>query len=311
MFKGELISIAVSLSWTITAIFSEIASKRLGSLTLNVIRMALALILLAASLWITIGVPYPAHADFNTWFWLGLSGFVGYVFGDYCLFSCYMLIGSRFGQLFMTLAAPTAAISAWLMLGENMTTTAIAGMITTTIGIGMSILGKEDKNSKVKLKLPLKGVLYAIGAGVGQGLGLVLSKIGMQAYETALASQNLSFGIMTSFAGTMMRATIGMIGFSIVFFIFTNNTRKKLYNAITDKKAITCTLCATFFGPFLGVSMSLLATLYTNTGIAQTLMALTPIFILIPAYFVFKQRVTITEILGATISVAGASLFFI
>ena len=43
-YIGELISIGVALSWTATALLSEYGSKRLGNLTLNVMRMALALL---------------------------------------------------------------------------------------------------------------------------------------------------------------------------------------------------------------------------------------------------------------------------
>ena len=43
-YIGELISIGVAFSWTATAMLSEFGSKRIGNLTLNVLRMALALL---------------------------------------------------------------------------------------------------------------------------------------------------------------------------------------------------------------------------------------------------------------------------
>ena len=87
--------------------------------------------------------------------------------------------------------------------------------------------------------------------------------------------------------------------------------RDALRHAVRDRKAMWCAFGATLFGPFVGTSMSLLATMYTSTGIAQTLFALTPILIIAPAAWLFHQRVTPREIIGATISVAGVSLFFI
>jgi drug/metabolite transporter (DMT)-like permease len=66
-----------------------------------------------------------------------------------------------------------------------------------------------------------------------------------------------------------------------------------------------------FFGPFLGVSFSLIAIKYTEAGIASTIMALVPVFIIIPAVFIYKQKVTIPEILGAVVSVSGVALFFL
>ena len=63
-------------------------------------------------------------------------------------------------------------------------------------------------------------------------------------------------------------------------------------------------------GPFVGVSLSLMALIYTSAGVAQTLMSLTPILILWPSHVFFGQRVTRVEVCGAVISVVGVSLFF-
>ena len=135
MFIGEIISLFVALSWTVTALFAEVASKRMGSLPLNVVRMVMSLSLLAVTLWLVMGIPWPRFADGPTWLWLLLSGVVGYVIGDYCLMQGYIYIGSRFGQLFMTLSAPTAAIMGRLLIGEEMSPLAIVGMCVTLTGI--------------------------------------------------------------------------------------------------------------------------------------------------------------------------------
>lgn len=307
-YLGEIISLGVAVSWTVTALFAEVASKRLGSLQLNVIRMFLSLLMLGGTLWYFTGSFLPLHADASTWLWLSLSGFVGYLLGDYCLFNSYILIGSRFGQLFMTLAPPTAAIAAWGILGETLSVQALLGMLVTLTGISISVLNKGTSH-KLSLKLPLKGVLFGIGAGIGQGVGLVLSKVGMNHYETSIPSGQEAIMDMLPFASTFMRAVTGAIGFLLVMLI-----QKKLHTltqAVSDGKGMGAALGATITGPFIGVAFSLMAVQYTEAGIASTLMALTPILILWPSHFFFGQQVTFKEIIGACISVFGASLFFI
>lgn len=326
MYLGELISLLTAISWTATAMFAEAASKRMGSLSLNVIRMLLSLVMLSLTLWLTMGSPYPIMADSQTWFWLCLSGFVGYVLGDYCLFQGYVLMGSRFGQLLMTLSSPAAAITAWFLLGESMSPLAILGMIITMSGIAMSVLSKGNDGTKVQLKLPPKGLLFGIAAGVGQGVGLVLSKVGMEHYSASIAALGITdlntfvvsnaiipipLGTMMPFASTMIRAVIGMIGFSVALMLLSHNGTRRLLHAISDRKAMLCAFLAAIFGPFIGVSLSLMATLYTSAGIAQTIMALTPVLIIAPAYIFFHQRIKWIEVLGACISVIGVSLFFI
>lgn len=102
-YIGELISIGVAFSWTATALLSEFGSKRMGNLTLNLMRMVITLIFSGILFWMMSGSPLPAHASTEAYLWMILSGIVGYVIGDFCLFQCYIIIGSKFGQLFMTL----------------------------------------------------------------------------------------------------------------------------------------------------------------------------------------------------------------
>jgi len=306
---GEIISLVVAVSWTVTAIFADKASHRLGSMTTNVIRLVLASLFLAILLWITLGHPYPVFADGKAWLWLGLSALVGYVFGDWCLFNSYLSIGARFGQLFMTLAPPMAAIAGWIMLGETLTWKSMLAMAVTLCGIAISILSRGEGH-KVKLSLPLKGVLLGLGAGTGQGVGLVLSKIGMQHYEAAVpAGAPELIDTMLPFASTMIRALIGSLGFLALMALQKDLPRLKA--AFHDRKGMSYALILTLFGPVFGVSLSLMAVQYTDAGIASTLMALTPVLIILPYAIMYKQKIRLKEIIGVTVSMAGVAMFFL
>ena len=217
-YIGELISIGVAFSWTATALLSEYGSKRLGNLTLNVLRMALALIFSLVLFGVVTGSPLPTAVPLDACGWMLLSGLVGYVIGDFCLFQCYIIIGSRYGQLFMTLAPLSAALMAWVTLGQQMTAMSIVAMLVTLLGIGISVLGRGEHH-KVSLKLPLHGVLYAIGAAMCQGIGLVLSKIGMDHYNlTALAETGVPEW-MIPFSANFYRCVAGIIGFTLLLYV--------------------------------------------------------------------------------------------
>ena len=309
MHLGEIISLIVAVSWTVTALFADKASHRLGSMTANVLRLTLAILFLGGLLWITVGHPYPVYANREAWIWLALSALVGYVFGDWCLFNCYLSIGARFGQLFMTLAPPMAAIAGWAILGETLTWKSALAMAVTLSGIAISILSKGE-GPRVKLTLPFKGVLLGLGAGAGQGVGLVLSKVGLQHYTEAIpADAPQAMAAMLPFASTMIRAIIGAAGFLALMALQKDLPRLKA--GIHDKKGMGYALIMTLFGPVLGVSLSLMAVQYTNAGIASTLMALTPVLILIPYAFIYKQRIKAREVLGVMVSMVGVALFFL
>lgn len=306
---GEIISLFVAVSWTVTALFADKASHRLGSMTANVLRLSLAILFLGVLLWVTVGSPYPVYADGKAWLWLSLSAIVGYVFGDWCLFNCYLSIGARFGQLFMTLAPPIAAIAGWAILGETLTWKSGLAMLVTLCGIAISILSRGGGH-KVQLTLPFKGVLLGLGAGIGQGVGLVLSKVGMQHYSSAIPADAPSImANMLPFASTMIRAVVGAAGFIVLMAMQRDLPRLK--QSLRDRTGMGYALIMTIFGPVLGVSLSLMAVQYTNAGIASTLMALTPVFILIPYALIYKQRIKFREVLGVAVSMAGVALFFL
>jgi len=302
-YLGELISIGVAFSWTATALLSEFGSKRLGNLTLNVLRMGLALLFAMLMFWVVMGSPLPAGGTMEAYGWMLLSGLVGYVIGDFCLFQCYIIIGSRYGQLFMTLAPPAAAIMAWMTLGQEMNPMSIVAMLVTLVGISISVLGRGEHH-KVSLKLPLNGVLYAVAAALCQGIGLVLSKIGMDHYPTGTMPEWL-----VPFSANFFRCVAGIVGFGILLYVREGLT--PLREALHDKKGLTVATATTIFGPFVGVGFSLMAVQYTEAGIASTLMALTPIIIILPSYWLFHQKITWKAVVGAVISVIGVSLFFL
>lgn len=302
-YIGELISIGVAFSWTATALLSEYGSKRMGNLTLNVLRMALALLFSLVLFAIVVGSPLPVGVTSQALGWMLLSGLVGYVIGDFCLFQCYIIIGSRYGQLFMTLAPLAAALMAWVSLGQQMTAMSIVAMLVTLLGIGISVLGRGEHH-KVSLKLPFNGVLFAIAAALCQGIGLVLSKIGMDHYDTTQMPAWL-----IPFSANFLRCIAGIIGFSLLLYFRDGFT--PLREAMYDRKGMIAAIATTIFGPFVGVGFSLMAVQYTNAGIASTLMALTPIIILLPSWWLFRQPITWKAIIGAVISVVGVSLFFL
>jgi drug/metabolite transporter (DMT)-like permease len=308
-YSGELIAIVVAFSWTITALFFEYAGRRIGSLQVNLIRLVFGLLMLGVLLFFTSGHFLPMYADGKTWFWMSLSGLVGFVFGDLCLFYSYLLITARFSQLIMTLAPPFAALSAYFILEERTGAIGWAGMAITLTGIAISVIKRGNEKVKgLHLRLPLRGILAAIGGALGQGIGIVLSKKGMMHYESAFTGPEFFTGYIP-FAATEIRIITGIAGFLLI--IFLSRRGRQLTAALKDRQGMWATFGGSFFGPFLGVSLSLLAVKYTETGIASTIMATTPVLILIPYALLYKQRPTWVETLGAILCTAGVACFFL
>jgi len=298
-YLGEIAALLTAACWTVTAMAFESAGKRVGALSLNLIRLVIGLIFLAIYNAIFNDGFLPSASEYQ-WFWLALSGVVGFVLGDLFLFRAFILIGARISMLIMALVPPITALIGWITLGEVLSGMEFLGMGITLLGIILVISTKLDfkkggLGKTLKAGPLVLGSLLALGGAVGQATGLVLSKKGMQD--------------MNAFEATQIRIMAGVVGFTLVITLF--KRWGHLLGALKDLRAMKFMTLGSFTGPFLGVSFSLLAVQHTDTGIAATLMALTPVMIIPPAILLNKERIKIIEIIGALVSIGGVALFFL
>lgn len=298
---GEIAGILTAVFWTITSMAFESAGKKVGSLAVNLIRLVMAFFFIGFYSLIARGFFFPTDATLYQWEWLALSGLIGFVIGDLLLFQAFVVIGARISMLMMALTPPFTAFISWLILGEILSPMNLLGMAVTMAGIILVILKREktEKNgqiiNKLKSNYSVTGILLALGGALGQATGLVLSKKGMGDYDAFSASQ--------------IRVLAGIVGFSILFIFMKRWSR--VWSALKHRSAMKRITLGAFFGPFLGVSFSLLAVQNTEAGVAATLMAIVPVLIILPSIILFKEKINWKEIVGAIITVGGVALFFL
>lgn len=340
-FTGELAALGTAVCWTVTALSFEVAGKRIGSLVVNLLRLLLGALFLAAWSTVARGMPLPLDATAQAWFWLSLSGLVGFTIGDLCLFRAFVLIGSRLSMLLMALVPPLTALFGWLALGERLNRLDWLGMVLTLAGVVWAVFERPAGSSRA-LALPVDAVAppvdavappdavdppvaavgspadplelgggrvpfaakdgdFALGIGLGlvgalgQAGGLILSKHGMGAYDP--------------FAATQIRVLAGAGSFILLFTAI--RWWGPVRAAFGDRRGLAFTGLGAFFGPFLGVSLSLLAIQATMAGVAATLMSLTPVLIVPAGALVFRETLTPRAMLAALLAVAGSALLFL
>lgn len=299
---GEIIALGTAVCWTATGLAFQQATRKAGSLSVNIIRLLMAFVIYALVSYFIRGRVFPTDASQFNWIWMTISGVVGFVFGDYFLFKSYEYISARISMLVFSLSPPFAALISWFALGETMSLKSIFAMMITLAGIVIVITEKkkldeekEGKKKNIQLSFPIKGLVFALLGTIGQSTGLVLSKYGMGDYDV--------------FAATQIRIIAGAIGFTILITFI--KRWPKVKSAATNLSAMKFISIGAFFGPFIGVYLSLLAVKYTTVGIASTIMAVIPIMIIPPAILLYKEKVTLKEVIGAFISVGGVVLFFV
>jgi drug/metabolite transporter (DMT)-like permease len=302
LYIGELAAFGTALCWTFGSQFFEAAGKRVGPLSVNLIRLLLALLLFCILSLLMHGTLYPIDFPAHAWIWLGLSGIVGFALGDLFLFKAFVEIGPRISMLIMTLTAPLSALMGLTFLNEKYLLPQWIGMIITLIGVSWVILERSNNNQNTKRKTRIitkSGIIYAFLGTLGQATGYILSKYGMM----------INNEYLDPFAATQIRVIAGTVGFMIIITI--NRSWSNIMIALKNKSAMGFMFGGAFLGPFLGVSLSLLALHYITAGVASTITALVPILIIPSVMFIGKEHVSIRAFAGAIIAVAGVFLLFV
>ena len=300
-YTGELIAIITVLCWTISVQLFEAASKRVGTIPVNIIRLTVALFLFSLLLFFRHGYLLPVHFPAHAWFYLSLSGIIGFFMGDIFLFKALVEVGPRVAMLIFSLSAPTAALIGWLFLNETYIFHQWMGMAITLFGVGIVILERKQKasnplNQNIR-NISAKGVLYGFGGMFGQAFGYILSKTGMQTES----------GYLDAFSSTQIRVIAAFLCF-LIFFTITGKW-EKVKAAVKNTKAVLFTAIGSAIGPFLGVSLFLLVLHYLTTGVASTFLSLVPVFIIPFSIFLHKEHVSIRAVTGAVTAPYSAFIF--
>ena len=295
-YTGELAALATSLFFSFGSIFFTLAGRRVGSMVVNRTRLVVAVALLSVTHWVMFGIPLPLHAEPERWLWLGLSGIVGLVLGDIFLFRAFVSIGPRLSMLMMSLAPVIATIQAWIFLSETMSTGQMVGILITLGGITWVVMERNGNNNK-RNRDYARGILYGLGGAIGQATGLVLAKNGL-------------FGAFSPISGNIIRMITAAVALWMMTFI-QREAGKTLRTLAEDCRGVSFTIAGAIAGPFLGVSFSLLALQRTEVGVASTLMALPPLFLLPLSYVIFKERFGWGAIAGTFLAVFGVAILFL
>jgi drug/metabolite transporter (DMT)-like permease len=295
-YIGEIAALFTSFCWTLSAIGFTKSTQQVGSQVTNRVRVFIAmlvLILINAALY---GQPIPLHAGASRWAWLGISGIIGLSLGDAFLFQAYHEIGPRLGLLLLSLAPVFGAAIAWIFFGQTLNLLQIVGMVVTLGGISWVVMTRSQGGNENVRTVTGRGVLFGTLAALGQATGLVFSQQGMTAG-------------FSPFAGTLIRmlAAVVTLWITAAFQRQAGSTVKAMH---LRPAALRWVAFGALFGPVIGVSLSLLAVQHIEIGVASTLMALPPVFMLPISYFVFKERFGWQAVVGTFIAMAGVALLF-
>jgi drug/metabolite transporter (DMT)-like permease len=296
-----------ALCWSLTTMFFAAAGRRIGSFTVNQVRLVFAVILLGGLHLIMQEALWPTWATGRQLVLLAASGVIGLVFGDSCLFRCFVVLGEKGAALMMTLWPAMAFILAWPILGETPTFYVFVGMAVTLSGVALAVLSRRRQVSQRQPKPSVKGILLGLGGAFGQALGYVVAK-------PALVEGGVEQ--LSALSGTLVRMVTAAViiwcvaGIQLILWKRKGNPNP-IVEGVRKPRAMAQTFCGSFCGPFLGVWLSLKAVQHLDIGVATTVMATVPILVIPWMFIAYRERPRVMELVGAAIAIAGVGLLFI
>lgn len=293
---GEIAALITAVCWSFTSIFFNNASRLIGSVRVNRLRLLVASAILVVAHWIVLGSPIPVGASNERWLWLGLSGIIGLALGDAFLFQAYVFIGARLTTVIMALDPVFSALIAWLWLGEKLSLIEIAGIVITIFGVGWVVMEQRNGQGRHSRKDQILGILCGIGSVLGQAVGFVLSKKGLE-------------GNFSPLSGVLIRILVAT--FVMWVLAMFSGKIKDTWDGFKDRTAMKNILAGSIVGPSLGVWLSMVAVQLIPVGIASTLMATRPVMLLPLSKIFYNEKISLRAIIGTIIALFGVTLIFL
>ncbi len=293
-FGGELAALGAALLWALSAVIYAHLGQKIPPLALNLSKGVIAIALLAITL-ILQGDYLPTGMNLISLGFLLLSGLIGIGLGDTFYFEALNNIGARRTLLLQALAPPLAALIALIFLQEILSSTAWIGILLTVLGVSW-VISERVPGSDSKTVNPLRGISFALLSVLGQAGGAVLSR-------AALAGTAIS-----PLWSTLLRLIGGVL--ILLLWIPFQQPSSLGFQPLQFKKLLGIIVITAFFSTYLGIVLQQTAFKYTATGIAQALLATSPLFVL-PIALWMGEVVSARAFLGVLVALGGIGLLFV
>jgi drug/metabolite transporter (DMT)-like permease len=201
-------------------------------------------------------------------------------------------------MLMMSLAPVISTVLATWVFAEVLVPVELVGIGVTIAGVAWVVTDSRGSNQvSGGRRHYLTGILFGLGAATGQAVGLILSKQGLETGLSALS-------------GNVIRVTAACL---IIWLLaaLRRSAATTIARARDDRRTLRPIALGSLLGPFLGVWLSLIAIQHTEIGIASTLMALPPVFMVPIGHYVFGERIGWPSIAGTLVAIFGVTLLFL
>ena len=304
-FWGELAALSAACLWALGSVIYTHAGARIPALELNLIKTVVAIAFLIPTLLLQ-GITTPTASPLPLYLLL-LSGVVGIGLADTFFLEALKQLGARRTLLIKTLDPPIAALLSTIFLQEKLSAIAWCGILLVILGVAWvvtervpGVSSSASTGGKSATSIPVCGIICGLLSAVGQAIGAVLSR-------QAFVQTNISplWSVLLRLAGALLVIILWMLVKRYPVGLW-------LKPLVTDKdrslsRILGAVIFAAFASTFLGIWLQQTALKFTAAGIAQTLSATSPLFVL-PIVIWMGEVVSLRAFVGVLISLVGVGL---
>jgi len=319
-FIGEIAALSAAFLWAAATLMFGRIGQQLSPIVLNLVKGAFAIALILVTL--RLRAPFVTvlvGLSTSDTFYLLLSGGIGIGLGDTAYFAAINSLGARKALLLETLAPPMAAFLAWAFLGEQLSAKAVAGIGCTLLGVFWVISERTDNEAGVGDRTNAQR-----RSPTAAGLSIALVAVFCQASGAVISRSVLAETAVDPLVSALLRLLAGM-GFTAALMLvkpppFVRRYLQRTFDthvlqhhghksvmALKQPTLLVTVFIAAFLGTYLGLWLQQSALKYTAAGIAQALLATSPIFVL-PMAALLGDRISYRATFGAAIALGGVWL---
>jgi drug/metabolite transporter (DMT)-like permease len=267
---GEAAAVASSLLWAVGGVLFARVGRGVSGVALNLGKNAVAVACFAVLLLVTEGAPWPRNLGSEQTWLLVASGVLGLTICDTLLMASFLRIGPRRANLYVASTPVLLALLAMLPpLSEHPPARTWLGMAVCLAGIVLAIL--ERSPDPVRRAEHVRGAREALLAALFQALGLLIARHVVRSGRPEDAIDPAAVATVRLAAGT---AGLVVVGIAL--------GRLRSWTAqLAVPGAGRRVVVAAFVGTFLGLWVNMAGiTWATYAGVATTLSALPPVFLI-------------------------------
>jgi drug/metabolite transporter (DMT)-like permease len=288
---GESAALSAALLWAISSVIYSRLGLKIPPLQLNLYKGIIAIALVAITLLIQ-GTAL-INLSTSTVVLLTISGMIGIGLGDTAYFSALNSLGARRTLLLETSSPPMGALLALIFIGEQLAYSSWYGIFLTILGIAWVI---SERNPVDQRSVSPQGIMWGILAAIAQALGAVISR----------------YALIQSAVSPLESTLIRLIGGTVIVIgiLFLPVAKQAKMPWQISRRSLGVIAIAAFGSTYLGIWLQQISLKFAPTGIAQTFLATSPLFIL-PIVALQGEKISLRAILGVVVSLAGIALMFI